>query len=70
MGWGWVGVQLLLGTVCVPLGFVTLSRPPGLFHCKTRRWLTPSSLLGPTSDSMLSQWTGQLTEHGGARRLD
>lgn len=34
MGWGWVGVQLLLGTGCVPLGFVTLSRPPGLFHCK------------------------------------
>lgn len=34
MGWGWVDVQLLLGTGCVILGFVSLSRPQGLLHCK------------------------------------
>lgn len=34
MGWGWVDAQLLLGTGCVILGFVALSRPRGLLHCK------------------------------------
>lgn len=34
MGWVWVDVQLFLGTGCMILGFVSLSRPQGLFHCK------------------------------------